>query len=172
MASSFGWNSGCLCSASASTRRRIAPAMNAPRIASNPRCVARAPRPTTSSSDSRTRIWAEVSASLLIILVIHIERSMRSVPITTRTTRTPSSDSSSSLELMAVVRPREEEGEQNDRGELAERGAGDRELADWTVGHTCVLQDGNDQAQRRGHENDPNEQRAFGNARCVEHDAD
>jgi hypothetical protein len=58
------------------------------------------PRPTT-STDSRMRIWAEVSASLLIILVIHIERSTRSVPITTRTTR----DSSSSLGPMAVVRP-------------------------------------------------------------------
>jgi hypothetical protein len=86
-------------------RGRIAPAMNALRIASNPRCVARAPRPTTSRTDSRMRIWAEVSASLLIILVIHIERSMRSVPMTTRTTRTPSSDSSSSLEPMAVARP-------------------------------------------------------------------
>jgi hypothetical protein len=58
------------------------------------------PRPTT-STDSRMRIWAEVSASLLIILVIHIERSTRSVPITTRTTM----DSSSSLGPMAVVRP-------------------------------------------------------------------
>src|SRR6516162_10450244 len=105
MASSFGWNSGCLRAASASTRRRIAPAMNAPRMASNPRCVARAPRPTTSSIDSRMRIWAEVSASLFNIPVIHIERSMRSVAITTRTTKTPSSDSSSSLGPRAVARP-------------------------------------------------------------------
>src|SRR6516162_8729996 len=105
MASSFGWNSGCLCSASASTRRRIAPAMNAPRIASNPRWVATAPRPTTSSIDSRMRIWAEVSASLLSVRVIHIERSMRSVAMTTRTAKTPSSDSSSSLGPRAVARP-------------------------------------------------------------------
>ena len=63
-------------------------------------------------------------------------------------------------------------GEQNDRADLAERGAGDRELADWAVGHTRVLQDGNDQAQRRGDENDPNEQRAFDDTRCVKHDTD
>jgi hypothetical protein len=39
-------------------------------------------------------------------------------------------------------------------------------------GHTRVLQDGNDQAQGCGHENDPDEQRAFDNARCVKHDTD
>src|SRR5215467_1647836 len=105
MASSFGWNSGCLCSASVSTRRRIAPAMNAPRIASNPRWVARAPRPATSSIDSRMRIWAEVSASLSSVRVIHMERSMRSVAMTTRTAKTPSSDRSSSLGPTAVARP-------------------------------------------------------------------
>jgi hypothetical protein len=64
------------------------------------------------------RIWAEMSASLLIILVIHIERSMRSVAITTRTAKTPSSDSSS-LGPMAVARP-EKKREQNDRADLAE----------------------------------------------------
>jgi hypothetical protein len=58
------------------------------------------------------------------------------------------------------------------RGEFAQRGTGDRELADWAVGHTCVLQDGNDQAKRRGQEDDPDEQRAFDDARCVKHDAD
>ena len=45
---------------------------------------------------------AEVSAGLFIVLVIHIERSMRSAAITTRATKTPSSDSSSSLGSMAV----------------------------------------------------------------------
>ena len=65
-----------------------------------------------------------------------------------------------------------EEEEQDDRGEFAERGAGDRELADWVVGHPRILQDGNDQAQRRGEENDPHKQRAFDQTCGVKHDTD
>ena len=67
---------------------------------------------------------------------------------------------------------REEKESRTTGADLAERGAGDRELADWTVGRTRVYQDGNDQAQRRGDENDPNEQRAFDDTRCVKHDTD
>jgi hypothetical protein len=67
---------------------------------------------------------------------------------------------------------REEKGEQNDRADLAERGAGDGELANWTFGYTRVLQDGDDQAQRGGDENDPDEQRALDDTRCVKHDTD
>ena len=108
--------------------------MNAPRIASNPRWVATAPRPTTSSIDSRTRIWAEVSASLLIILVIHIERSIRSAAMTTRTTRTPSSDSNSSLGAMAVARP-EKKRESRTTGQTSPSEA--PAIANWPTGRSA-----------------------------------
>jgi len=74
--------------------------------------------------------------------------------------------------VATTTRTGEEEGKQNDRADLAERGARDRELADGTAGHARVVQDRNDQAQRCGDENDPNQQRAFDDTRRVQHDTD
>jgi hypothetical protein len=73
---------------------------------------------------------------------------------------------------MAVARPEKKRESRMTGASFAERGAGDRELADWTVGHTRVLQDGDDHAQRRGEENDPDQQRAFDDTRCVKHETD
>ena len=73
---------------------------------------------------------------------------------------------------MPVVRPEKNRESRTTGVTSPSEGARDRELADWTVGHACVFQDGSDQAQRRGQENDSDEQRAFDEARCVKHDTD
>jgi hypothetical protein len=113
---------------------------------------------TTSSTDSRTRIGAEVSASLLIILVIHMERSMRSVPSTSRTTRTPSGDSSSSLGPRAVARPeKNRDSKMTGLSSPSEAPA----IANWPTGRSATPASsrigmvGFDQVQYRAAEHDP-----------------
>src|SRR3954452_12257455 len=67
---------------------------------------------------------------------------------------------------------REEQREQDNSGDLAERRPGDRELADGSLGGAGVLEDRDDQSERRGNEDDADQQWALDHAGGVQDDAD
>ena len=113
----------------ASTSETIAPAMNAPRIASSPSCWAIAAKPTNSTSAARTRICAVVSC-----------RRSRSARIRAECSapRTTTKHDAGEREQRAEQQQRragaalagEEDRQQDDRAEVGDRRRGDDELAE------------------------------------------
>ena len=92
-ASSLRRKSGCVIRWSRSTSDTIAPAMNAPRIASSPSDSATAAKPISSTNAARTRICAVVSCRRIRSARIRIECS---APRTSRKTAADSANSSPS----------------------------------------------------------------------------
>ena len=157
-ASSLRRKSGWVITSSRSASETIAPAMNAPRIASSPSVSASAAKPTSSTSAARTRICAVVSCRRRRSARMRIECSAP---------RTTSEDGRGEQEQRAQQqqrRPRpalarEEDREQDDRPEVGDRRGGDDQLPEGGGDLARVLEHRDEHAERRRAEDDRDQQR-------------
>src|SRR4051794_3744419 len=160
-ASSLRRKSGWVMTSSRSTRERIAPAMNVPRMTSSPNDSASAANPTKSTSAARTRIWAVVSWRRSRPSRMRRECS---APRTTRNTVAASAKSAASSSSVEPVPPSPEK---DDRAEVRDRGRRDDQLPERGRDLARVLEHRDEHPERGGAEDDRDEQWRRDEPGCV-----
>ena len=170
--SSLRRKSGCVIARSWSTSERIAPAMNAPRMTSSPSLTASATSPTSRTKAPRTRICAVVSCR---------RREDGGRAHRALGARDDQGDEhrdheqtgqEDDLGRRRAGLAREEERQQDHGGEVGDRAAGDDELPERRAALAGVLEDGHEHPQRRGGQDDRDEQRLRGEAAGLQEEPD
>ena len=172
IASSLRRKSGWVMARSVSASERIAPAANVPRITSSPSCcAARGEADEQHEGAAHADLRGRVLQPQQVGADAH--RALRARgPRRARRRRGRAASRSARSVAPGAALAGEEERQQDDRGEVGDRAAGDDELAERRADPARVLEHRDEHAQRRRAERDGDEQRRLDEAAGAERERD